>query len=350
MTNAACTAPAKAVGPSLDPPETSGISHSSYAAWRRKSLPAGEWEATIDTLAEFETPPDEESTIISMFATRLERLLACRTRATFVRHVTDGSVKVMANTCKDRWCPVCAKARALRIAGQCRDWLESIDHPKLLTLTIASSDETLGQQIDRMVLSFNRLRKEEPFKTAWRGGIWFFQVTFNTSTEKWHPHIHALIDGNFIRQKTIATAWDRLTGGSRVVDIRTIKDAKAACCYVSRYVSRPSDLEPLPPDRRIEIVQQLKGRRLVNTFGTAHKAGLLKKEPIDRSVWKRIGSWSTITALYSCNATARMIWHAWRAKTALPEWATLADVDDQIGGIVLPSPPPPRTIQLELAI
>jgi len=265
-----------------------------------------------------------------------------------MRHRDDGSVKVMANTCKDRWCPMCAKTRAKRIAGQVRDWVETCDHAKLLTLTIASSDDPLGQQIDRMVLAFNRMRKEEPFKKAWRGGIWFFQVTWSPDRGQWHPHIHAILDGSFVAQRKISTAWERLTSGSKIVDIRTIRDPKQAANYVSRYVARPSDLAPLPEEQRVEIVDQLKGRRLVNTFGTAHRAGLLKKEPIDRTTWIRIGSWSTVTAMLSCSEAARAIWAAWRGRTPCPEWATLSALDDVIDGIVPPTPPPQKTYQLEL--
>lgn len=338
----------EAVNPLLDAPETSGIGPTSYAAWRRRHLPDGEWQATLDTIRRLtpEIPPDPNQPP-QRYQDRFERLISCRTRAVFMRHRDDGSVKVMANTCKDRWCPMCAKVRAIRIAGQVRDWVESCDHPKLLTLTIASSDDPLGVQIDRMVLAFNRMRKEEPFKKAWRGGIWFFQVTWNHNTRKWHPHIHAILDGAFVRQKSISTAWQQLTGGSKIVDIRTIRDPKQAAAYVSRYVARPSDLEPLPEEQRLDIVDQLKGRRLVNTFGTAHRAGLLKKEPIDRTPWIRVGSWSTVTAMLGCSEAAREIWSAWREHRPCARWATLSPLDDLIDGIVPLGKPPAKTIQLE---
>jgi hypothetical protein len=337
-----------AVDPLLDATETSGLGWFGYAAWRRRSLPDGEWEATLSTIQRFEPEPDEDSPPeIQRFATRFERLLACRTRATFMRHRDDGSVKVMANTCKDRWCPMCAQVRARRIAGQVRDWAATLDHPKLLTLTLASSETPLGEQIDRMVLAFNRMRKEIPFKRRWHGGIWFFQVTWSESRRAWHPHIHAILDGEFIAQSTISTTWERLTGDSKVVDIRTIKNIKTASNYVSRYVARPSDLEPLPEQQRTEIVDQLKGRRLVNTFGTAHRAGLLKKEPIDRTPWVRVGSWSTVTALLGKNAAANAIWASWRNRTPCPAWASVSDVDDAIDGVVVTPTPTPRVIQLE---
>jgi hypothetical protein len=338
----------EAVDTSLDAPETSGTKWFGYAAWRRRTLPVGEWEATLKTIESLEPEPDPDSPPeLIRYATRFERLIACRTRAVFMRHRDDGSVKVMSNTCKDRWCPMCAQSRARRIAGAVRDWAETLDHPKLLTLTLQSSDVPLGQQIDRMVLAFNRMRKEQPFKRAWAGGIWFFQTTWSESRQQWHPHIHAILDGAFVAQSSISAAWERLTGDSRVVDIRTIKNIKTASNYVSRYVARPSDLEPLPEQQRTEIVEQLKGRRLVNTFGTAHRAGLLKKEPIDRTPWVRVGSWSTVTGLLGQNAAANEIWKAWRSHKPCPGWATLSDVDDALNGVIQTPTPPPRTIQLE---
>jgi len=329
----------------LDPPETSGIHGLSYRGYRMLSVPAGEMEATIETLTAILGDASDEELDPPPWGTRIDRLRECRTRAYFACHAITHEVKVYATTCKDRWCPLCSAARASRIAAAVRDWCGTINQPKLLTLTIASSNVPLRDQIDRLIKSFNTLRRDDLLKDKLRGGIWFFQVTWSPDRKQWHPHIHAVVDCDYIRQRYIANRWEQITKDSRVVDIRTVKDAKSAARYVARYVARPAMLSELPSPQRIEIVTALKGVRLVNTFGNAHKAGLLKKEPLDRSLWVRLGSWSVITAIASIDSHARHLLECWRKRIPYYLGTTWVALDNEIDGIITVEKPPPKPRQ-----
>lgn len=326
---------------SLDHPETTGLGpHTrNYAAWRSRKIPQEEIAATRDVLKELFAPEEDGSPDVSarnfpLQWNRYHRFIHCRRNARFAVHRASHEVKVIATTCKDRWCPTCAATKAARIASATRSWVGTLDTPKLLTLTIRSTNLPLSQQLDIIIAGFNRLRRDKELRRVWRGGIWFLQITFNKQLKQWHPHIHAVVDGDFIAQKTIATKWAAVTSGSPVVDIRAIKDPKAASAYVARYVSRPCELAPLDHDHRLELVEALKGRRLCNTFGTAHKAALLAKPPAaDMTDYAPIASWETLIEWTKYSHAARIVWNCWRTKTPLREVVDFNDIDNFLAGI-----------------
>lgn len=265
--------------------------------------------------------------ILDPHSQRLNRLRKCRSYARFYRNIETDQVKVISSMCHDRWCPTCAHAKATRIAERVAAWAMSKPSPKMLTLTLRSSDAPLNYQIKTMVTAFKRLRKEPEWKENINGGIWFFQVTYNPLRQQWHPHLHAVLDASFILQATLARLWSKLTHGSRIVDIRNAANASHVSKYVSRYVSRPLLLKDLPHPRRLELVEQTTGVRFVNTFGNAHKAGLLHKDPMNFKEWELLDSWYQVSLDYLQSPRATEIWHAWLdnkplAKSKLDEIAS----------------------------
>ena len=58
-----------------------------------------------------------------------------------------------------------------------------------------------------------------------------------SATERWHPHIHALVDGRFVPQAAIAVAWKQITGSSDVVWLRRADRSK----QVLKYILKPGD-------------------------------------------------------------------------------------------------------------
>ena len=62
--------------------------------------------------------------------TRAETLSCCRTMAWFVRNSVTGKVRVSANHCHLRWCPLCAAAKKTFVAAEIREWLKFAAYPK----------------------------------------------------------------------------------------------------------------------------------------------------------------------------------------------------------------------------
>ena len=230
----------------------------------------------------------------------------CRTYAYFVRHKATHQVRVQSTACRLRWCPLCMKSKRYIISNEVAKWVTKVKKPKFLTFTLKHNEDSLHERIKDLYRFFRNVRRTEWFKHNVRGGVWFFQVTRSKNTGQWHPHIHCLVDSNFLPKEKLSDLWELITGDSRIVDIRAIKDIKKTVDYVARYATAPCRLSNFTVDDAIEIVDTLHGRRLCGTWGTGSTMSFKIKKPDDWHEWERVGNW-------------RVIWH----DKANPHWCRM---------------------------
>ena len=277
--------------------------------------------ATID-----EQEESEKSSLLS----------ACRSSAWFIRNNLTGEVRIASNSCKLRHCPLCAKARQNYITGEVTAWFQKVKHPKLLTLTLRHTSSPLKAQVAFLYKCFQKFRKRKFVTHSMRGGVWFFQVKKSDKDGFWHPHIHALIDSDFMDRKAISSLWAEITVGSNVIDIRAVFDTEKAVKHNARYCATPCELEPLAPWERYELYDCFKGRRLVGCWGSAKDISLRATKPPDSENWINIGTWATVIALAGEDDRADAIINAWRKSEPLPAGNSLEPTEREIAGL----PPP----------
>lgn len=235
----------------------------------------------------------------------------CRAITYFARSLNTGNVKIISSSCKQRWCPTCAIAKAKFISAEIEDWLEAVDKPKLLTVTLKHSTDPLKNQIEKLYNAFKLLRRWKNFKKQINGGIWFFQVHQSKDDTGWHPHIHCLITGNYLQKEWISEAWQKITEDSFIIDIRQINNPSEAAKYVARYCARPAMLSDLSDEHAIEVIEALHGKRLCGKFGIASMVALKPEKPEDSGDWHNIGSWFNIVQKPANIEIAREILEAW---------------------------------------
>lgn len=257
-------------------------------------------------------------------------LAECRNRAWFVRNRHTNAVRVVSNQCRLRWCPLCQRAKAKFMSRSISDWLRTLDRPKFLTLTLKHSDAPLQFQIAELYRFFQRFRKLRDIRKQIRGGVWFFQIHRSTKTNQWHPHLHCLLDSDFIPHEELSRLWLRTTLSSSVVDIRQVKELDKAAEYVSRDAAKPARLEGIEPDQMIELFYALKGKRICGTWGTAKKLQLTAKPLSDKTDWVDVGSWSVVVGLRNEHPAAEAIIKAWLTKKPLQPGLSLSEFDNFI--------------------
>jgi hypothetical protein len=275
----------------------------------------------------FEKHREELSAAIEMYATldattsghRTFDLTECHHYAWFTRHKITGQVKVQANSCRLRWCPVCAEAKQLRIRDAVSKWLKGFTKPRFITLTCSHSSDTLDVQIDNLYRSFRLLRTHKQISKKLRGGVWFFQLKRGKKDHCWHPHLHVLVDSDYINQKELSLEWLRTTGNSYIVDIRAVKDPGKVADYVSRYCAKPCRLSDFETSDRLEIATVLHGKRLCGTFGSGHQCSFKPVKPEDFAMWQRLGQWSYIVTDRFYKPVSREIIRCWSTGDALAE-------------------------------
>ena len=222
---------------------------------------------------------------------RLSKLRECREFAYFARNSETGKVRVISNSCRLRWCPVCAEVRRIQIQRGVFEWLSHIRNPKFLTLTMSHDTLPLSDQIQSLYDAFRLFRRYKSLKTAVRGGIWFFQVKKSEIDNLWHPHLHICLDSDFIDKKLLSVEWLRATGNSYIIDIRKVENESEVSNYVARYSAQPCKMSSIPKGDRSEIANVLFGKRLFGKFGTGRKCCFISEGSKESSVWQRLGNW-----------------------------------------------------------
>lgn len=206
-----------------------------------------------------------------------------------------GELGLVSNTCHDRWCEVCGRERAAVIAENAFHAVKG-EVVRFVTLTLKHSPTSLSDQLDRINASFNRLRERRWWKDRVRGGAAFLEVKLSEKSGLWHPHLHLIIDSDFLDQRELSQEWLGVTGDSSIVDVRLIRDFGGVAAYVTKYVTKPASAEVYAvPERLDEMILAMRGRRLCATFGSWRGLKLSEVPPSDCE-WKSLGS---VTSLWS---------------------------------------------------
>lgn len=304
--------------PSLDIPETSvrdsGLwGQTSYPSDYRQLLRArtkGEYENAYE-LYQMSTG--------GLASKHTKRLEMCGSSAMFLRHKETGKIKVASSACHLRFCPICAKKRAGEVTERITKWLETTENARLITLTIKHSRKPLREQLDYLIASWRKLYKSESWRYWVSAGVWVIQVTYNRKRSEWHPHLHILTVGKFYPQEILKKDWKRASGGSFIVDIRGLGQAKEAAKYVGRYVGRACNLSDVPKVRWKELYWSLNGKRLFGEFGTGKgdERLLARVKRSDLDEWEKLGFFKDIVKSIPFDPASRAIMHAWQSGKAL---------------------------------
>ncbi len=258
------------------------------------------------------------------------RLSSCRQSAFFVRHEKTGEVQVRSKHCGLRWCPMCAASRQAWIAGECERWFIQVDKPRLVTLTMRHNDRPLADQVHDLYDHFRKFRKRKFFSDRTKGGVWFFHIKKSQTDHKWHPHLHCLIDSDFLEHKKISELWHKVTGDSHVVHIKAVTNPTNSVRHAARYSAEPCDLAGHSDIDSLEVFYALHGKRICGTWGSARMISFRPKAREDSESWKNIGTWQTIYSLKDEDDRAAMIWKAYALEKPLTAGVSLVEYEYEI--------------------
>lgn len=195
-----------------------------------------------------------------------------------IRVDSQGELFFSPSRCRDRLCPLCARIASRQTQARVQIAIEKWDQCRHLTLTLKSTDSPLVEQLDRLIGCFRRVRQRRWWKSRVKGGIGTVEITFNKTTNQWHPHLHLLLDGSYMPHAEISDQWRDVTGDSPIVYITAVHGREEATRYIAKYVTKPADVVTLDQDRAVELAKALSGRRTLIAFGAAHGVKLPVRE------------------------------------------------------------------------
>jgi len=150
-------------------------------------------------------------------------------KSLIIRHEESGACRLLPIRCK-RWrCQYCARKNLQKLLRRIRDG----NPTKFITLTcLRQSTETLAECHDRHRIQIRRLiAKIRKHSSSFEACIICEQ------TKAGNPHWHLVARCHYLAQRTLSDWWFKLTG-SKIVDIRAIKNPRHAACYVAKYITK----------------------------------------------------------------------------------------------------------------
>ena len=168
--------------------------------------------------------------------------------------------------CRNRFCPMCSKARMWKIRSRMtellrKSQLSSRENYKLLTLTIKNQSD-LAPMCKQLLHSFRKLRHRSFWMKCYSGGCFVVEITGVAGY--WHAHLHIIVQGEFCPQSELLRHWRQInkTGGVYIQKI----NKKGIIWYLTKYLTKEAD----PASDSSTISEVLKDFRLFQPFGSWH--------------------------------------------------------------------------------
>jgi hypothetical protein len=221
-------------------------------------------------------------------ASRLERFDNCGAGCMVQRKAGTEQLRLSACYCHDRFCLPCASTRSRLIARNLSDFIGD-SQCRHIVLTLKHSHTPLGDQFDRLVQSFAKLRRSFLWGSTVKGGGYFFECKRSACGQFFHPHLHVLVKGSYIPVRELSDAWLKVTGDSHYVHVQLVKCKTEVVNYAAKYASKPFDPSIFKRDSWLdECIAALRGRRLCGTFGEWRGRGLEDEQEPDGQ-WVNVG-------------------------------------------------------------
>lgn len=199
------------------------------------------------------------------------RMSQCCTSARVYVDPDTGTVRPWLSLCRSRMCPYCGKGRAAKLQVSLYHLIQKMKAPKHLTLTYRSNDDPLGVQLKKLKYAFKRLRNTADWKKKVTGGVFTVEVTRNADTGRWHPHMHIVIDSEYLPQKRLVFLWSKYMPDGKNVWIRPVTNAHGMGWEMAKYIGKA----PTTRDWTIGAIREYQtasaGARFVQCFGDYSK-------------------------------------------------------------------------------
>jgi len=226
---------------------------------------------------------------ISASASRLDRFGNCGSGCYVQYSATAEAVRLTASFCRDRLCQPCGRARSRLIADNlCRHCIGKT--VRFATFTLKHNVTPLKDQIRRLYAAFVALRRRRVWRQHVAGGCAVLEVKIGQD-DRWHVHLHTLIEGTFIEQRLLSSEWHAVTGDSYIVDVRRLSGTDKEIRYVASYCGKPLDATLFSrPVQTDEFARAIRGTRIISTFGTWRGLDVDALDPSAPTDWQSVGS------------------------------------------------------------
>ncbi len=163
----------------------------------------------------------------------------CNTFLSFVADKTLEKQKLYkANSCKNRFCPVCAWRKARKDAlglSLMMQYIKQQENKEFIFLTLTTpnvQNEQLEDEIKHYNKAFKKMVERKKVKSIIKGYVRKLEITYNKKRDDYNPHFHVLIAVNksyftdkryYISQQEWLDLWRDVTGISEITQVQVQK-------------------------------------------------------------------------------------------------------------------------------
>lgn len=217
-----------------------------------------------------------------------------------------------ANFCHNRFCPMCAKRKALKdaVALDCMTkWILEKKERRFIFLTLTVPNvcaDALDNKIREMNYAYDKFVRRNSFKKAVKGYVKKLELTYNKKADSYHPHFHILLSvskgyfsnmNQYVKRDKWLSEWQAVMNDNDItqVDIRAFREnndkEQKAILELAKYIAKDSDYM-ISDDAFITFYNSLHKKRAF-TFGGDFKEArklylnkeLLKYLEVDNTLW-----------------------------------------------------------------
>ena len=268
-------------------------------------------------------------------AKRLEDLTLCAEQLEYLVDA-DGNKKLYRTYfCRNRLCPMCQWRRSLKLFGQVSQITNYVSVKnagvRYLFITLTQKNcvgSELGTEFDKINIAFKKLVNKTwrfatatKFKQSMLGYIKSTEVTYNSKTNTYHPHLHIIFavkedyfkSSNYISKNNWRVIWADLLGVDYLpqVNVQAIKPDRQekAVAELAKYPAKITNILDLPQQQAVQVVADLTifcyKRRFVAFGGVLKKAkSVLNLQDVEAENADLIG----VENMQSFNAVARVMY------------------------------------------
>lgn len=231
-----------------------------------------------------------------LLSEKAEKISVCGDFLGFSPSSDTGEFKlVSANFCRERLCPTCQKRKSLKMYANV---LQVVNYIKTnvrnvrylhLVLTVPNCDGgvVLNSTISKLFKSFGKFYKYKDIQRAFKGCLRCLEITYNSDTGMFHPHLHCLIAVNgsyfnsryYLKYDRLQELWTKANNSDvpLQISVGSIKgDIAKGVAEVCKYCVKPLEYGELDDTtaqyvlRTIGLV--LKGQRCIQKYGIIKEA------------------------------------------------------------------------------
>ena len=195
---------------------------------------------------------------------------------------------VIGSLCRNRWCLTCSRIKtAEMINGYSQPLTELATENELYFVTLTAptiSGENLRTEIRKRIKVFQQCQDALRKQGVKLNGMRKLEVTYNETTNKYHPHFHFIQQGKHESEclriewaKRIKKLGKKVTLKAQHID--KITDLGKGFIELFKYATKDSVKDETPSFALDVIYQSIEGTRIYQPYGTIRKV----KQPIEKT-------------------------------------------------------------------